>query len=120
MKLIIAGSRTITSYALVRQAIIDSGLWRDYKHELEIVCGMARGVDLLGKQFAERNGLVCHEFPADWDKHGKAAGHIRNKEMGDFADALVAIWNGRSRGAQGMIQYMKKLGRFVYVEFEES
>ena len=114
MKLIIAGSRDFSDYILLRQSIIDHGLWK-IKHELEIVCGMARGADLLGKQFADRNGLVVHKFPADWGAHGKAAGHIRNKQMGDFADSLLAFWDGSSRGTKQMIDYMKSLDKPVVV-----
>ncbi len=115
MKVIIAGSRTIKSYAIVRNAVVKSGLWAEYKHDLEIVCGEAKGVDLLGRKFAERNNLVVHSAPANWDKFGKAAGHIRNCEMGKFADYLIAVWDGRSKGTEHMIKYMRSLGKPVWI-----
>lgn len=115
MKLIIAGSRGITDYNIIRDAVVSSGLWKEYGKQIEVVCGMARGVDLLGKEFADRNKLTVHKFPADWDKYGKAAGYIRNKQMGDFADILLAIWDGKSRGTKQMIDYMKSLGKPVHV-----
>jgi hypothetical protein len=118
-KLIVAGSRTITDYSVVRQAIIDSGLWKDFGKELEIVSGCAKGVDTLGEQFAEKNGLVIHKFPADWNTHGKKAGWLRNCEMGNFAAGLVAVWDGKSRGTKHMIEYMQSLGSFVYVHIVE-
>jgi hypothetical protein len=116
MKLIIAGSRSITNYNLVRQAIISHGIWAKYGRDIEVVCGMAKGVDMLGYKFAENNSLVVHEFPANWDLYGRSAGHRRNREMGDFADELLALWDGESKGTKGMIEYMQSLDKPVYVE----
>lgn len=115
MKLIIAGSRGVTDYSEVRQAVIDSGLWKSYGKSLEIVSGMARGADMLGVEFAQRNGLIVHEFIPDWDNLGKKAGIIRNIDMGKFSDALVAIWDGKSVGTKQMIDWSNKNGLLVYV-----
>jgi hypothetical protein len=123
MRLIIAGSRGVTDYAIVREAVIASGLWKQYAHQLEIVSGMARGVDLLGKEFALKNNLTLHEFPVtseDWNKHGKKAGMLRNICMGEFSDALVAIWDGKSRGTKQMIDWATTHGLFVYVHTVEE
>lgn len=120
MKLIIAGSRDISDYEVVRKAVLAS-FWKEHGKRIEVVCGMARGVDMLGYEFAKRNGLVVHEFPADWQNHGKAAGHVRNAEMGNFAKAhgggLLAIWDGLSTGTKGMVAYAKKIG-LEHVLFE--
>ncbi len=83
-------------------------------HDLEIVCGMAKGIDLSGKRCAEYIGIPIKEFPADWGKHGKAAGHIRNTEMANYADALLLIWDGESRGSANMKYQMNQLGKPVY------
>ncbi len=48
------------------------------------------------------------KFPADWDKHGKAAGPIRNKQMAEYADALLLIWDGNSRGSMNMKKEAEK------------
>lgn len=112
MKIIVAGSRDITNYAVVKKAILDSG-WID--KETEIVSGMARGVDMLAVRFAQERGLELAQFPADWHKYGKPAGMIRNEEMAQYADALIAIWDGRSFGTRGMIEIAKsyKLRMFI-------
>lgn len=126
MKVIIAGSRDISDYEIVRQAIIASGLWKEYKHDLEIVSGGARGVDRLGEEFARKNGLKVHQFIPDWDGLGKSAGHVRNREMGDFAKAhggaLIALWDGSSPGTKGMIDYAKKIGLkcFVFIRVTDK
>jgi hypothetical protein len=112
LKLIIAGSRSITDYDLLKHLIVKSGLWKQYGKKLEIVSGMAKGVDALGVQFAKANKLKLWEFPADWTL-GKSAGHIRNRQMGDFADGLLALWDGQSNGTKGMIDYARQKGLVV-------
>lgn len=113
MKLIIAGSRDISDYEIVKQAVIASGYWKEFGRTIEVVSGGARGVDRLGEEFARKNNLKVHRFPADWSQ-GKAAGHIRNREMGDFAKAsggrLLALWDGVSPGTKGMVAYAKQIG----------
>lgn len=98
MKTIIAGSRGIEDIEEVRQAIRDSGI-----QITKVVSGRARGVDTLGEQWAQENGVPIRKFPADWNRYGKAAGGIRNSEMAQYADALVAIWDGKSSGTRDMI-----------------
>ena len=119
MKIIIAGSRTTTSYQDVRDGIIQSGLWKKYGNSIEVVSGNARGVDRLGEEFAKRNGLICHVMPADWGNLGKRAGIVRNCQMGDFSDELLAIYDGVSPGTKQMIAYMQKLGKPVHVYIPE-
>jgi hypothetical protein len=110
VRTIIAGSRTIDDYAMVSAAIACS-----FFPITEVVCGMAKGVDLLGKQWAEERGIPVIEFPADWEKHGKQAGYLRNIEMAENADALIAITSG-SPGTKHMIKeaHLKGLKVFVY------
>ena len=111
MKTIIAGSRNITDYNIVVEAVYAS------KFDITgIVSGRARGVDQLGEQYAKEHNLKIHEFPADWDKFGKSAGYIRNKEMAKYADVLIAIWDGKSKGTKHMIDLGHKhlLEVFVY------
>ena len=110
MKTIIAGSRDITDYDIVVQAINNCG-W----NISEVVCGMAKGVDTLGKEYAQKHNLPIHYFPADWNKHGKTAGIIRNRQMAENSEALIAVWDGESRGTKNMIDTAKKLNLIVYV-----
>lgn len=112
MKIIIAGSRDIEDYALVERAALESG-WID--GETEIVSGMARGVDMLAVRFAQEHDLPLHRFPANWDKFGRSAGMIRNDEMAQFANALIAVWDGRSVGTRGMIQIARSYKLQVFI-----
>lgn len=81
----------------------------------EVVCGGARGVDALGRSYAYSMKIPVKLFPANWEEHGKSAGPIRNTLMADYADALIAIWDGKSRGTGDMINKAKSKGLKVYV-----
>ena len=101
--LIIAGGRDFADYeSLVRIATkaISSKL---LTHKVNIVCGMARGTDLLGKKIAEEFGYDVIECPADWENLGKSAGYIRNKYMASISHALLAFYDGTSKGTGHMI-----------------
>lgn len=112
MKLIIAGTRTIhPSSAFIRSAIID--LYKLDNVE-EIVSGGASGVDLAGEEYAWEYNKELTITPAKWDEHGKAAGPIRNAEMAEYADALLLIWDGKSKGSANMKQQMEKRLKPVY------
>ena len=120
MKLIIAGCRNVSwdyFFTLRKESIqyiVDcatkSGDWG-----IIIVSGEATGIDTLGKSFAYENGFHVESFPANWNKYGKRAGFIRNKQMGDYATHLIAFWDGKSRGTKNMIDYMKSLNKPVKV-----
>jgi hypothetical protein len=72
-------------------------------HNVIIISGTCRGADLLGEQYARENNLPVYRFPANWKKYGKTAGYLRNRKMAEKADALVAFWDGKSRGTANMI-----------------
>jgi hypothetical protein len=109
MKVIIAGSRDISDYELVVKAVEDSGF-----AITEVVSGTARGVDRFGERWARESNVAVKRFPANWDKYGKRAGFLRNVDMADYADALIAVWNG-STGTANMISLAKKRGLKVFV-----
>ena len=109
MKIIIAGGRDITDMELVKKAIIDSGF-----DITECVCGAAKGVDTLGANYCRGKNIPVKMFPANWALHNKAAGPIRNKQMADYADALILVWDGTSRGSSNMLQTMMKLNKPVF------
>lgn len=115
MKVIIAGSRTITDYGRIRQAM--AAFTQPYPSHLitEIVSGGCLGIDLLGEKWARLTGIPVKRFLPDWTAHGRGAGPIRNRIMAEYADALVAVWDGVSAGTASMINEMQKLNKPVYV-----
>jgi len=120
VKVIIAGSRTLENRAIDIQYILSS-LRMDWLSVTEVVSGTARGVDQIGEDWAKDWDIPVKRFPADWDKHGKAAGFIRNGEMADYADACIIIWDGKSNGTKDMMTRAIKqnLKLFVYTLSED-
>lgn len=110
MKLIIAGSRTVFANIIEITSLLEH-----FKLiPTEIISGTARGIDMCGEDFAKYSKLPCKRFPADWDQFGKSAGYRRNIQMGEYADALLLIWDGKSKGSFNMKQIMNQLGKPFY------
>ncbi|GAA4879349.1 hypothetical protein GCM10023310_69380 [Paenibacillus vulneris] len=111
-KVIVAGSRSFNDYELLKEKL-DALLMN--KTDIIIVSGAARGADKLGERYAHEKGYSVSSHPADWDQYGKSAGYIRNEEMAKESDALVAFWDGISRGTKHMIDLANKHGLMVRV-----
>lgn len=119
MRVIIAGGREVELEAgigMVKQAIADSGF-----AITELINGGARGIDASARKYWRDLFFdKPPEFPltvvnADWSSDGRAAGPIRNRRMAEQADALIAIWDGESRGTKNMINTAKAMGLQVYI-----
>lgn len=115
-RIIIAGSRSITDYELLRRIFIQDFAPPELaKPNYLIVSGGAEGVDTLGEQYAEKWDIPLTKFDADWSEYGKAAGPIRNRKMARFADTLIALWDGESDGTRDMIDTAVKYNLEVHV-----
>ena len=105
MKIIIAGSRTFTDYKKLKK--ICDQILQD-QTDIEIVSGSCyKGADKLGEQYAKEKGYKLTQFPANWKSYGKAAGPIRNEQMANYADTLIAFWDGKSKGTKHMVEVAK-------------
>lgn len=105
MRLLVCGSRHFNDLPLLE------GILDDLKPEV-IIQGDARGADSLAKNYGIRRGITVCSFPALWDKHGKAAGPIRNHQMLSEGkpDMVVAFLAPDSRGTKHMIEISQKAG----------
>ena len=119
-RVIIAGGRYFYNYQLLKERCDFYLQSKKRSHNVIIVSGHASGADSLGEQYANEEGFDTQLFPADWNKHGKAAGPIRNAEMAEVADALIAFWDGKSRGTANMIQLAKDKGLKVAIVYYQS
>ena len=113
MRTIIAGSRGIHAY--VKEAVEASGF-----EITRVISGGARGVDRSGEDWAAQNNIPVTQYIPDWDNIGKSAGYRRNSVMARNADALIAIWDGKSKGTAHMIEEAKKRHLKVYVHIKEE
>ena len=101
MKIAIIGSRSIT----------DADIGKYVSAGDEIVSGGAAGIDTLAAEYAKRNGLKLTVFLPEYEKYGRAAPIVRNKQIVDYADKVVAFWDGSSRGTLSVIKYAEKVGK---------
>jgi len=122
MKIIVAGSRDVeeekvieilNKYGVAIEVILGKCAVLS-NEDVEIVTGGARGVDTFAHKWAIEKGYKTKVFEANWEKYGKSAGMI--KEMAEYADGLIAIWDGESRGTKNMIEMMSGLGKTVAIE----
>jgi hypothetical protein len=112
-RIIIAGGRDFHDYEMVKKAC--DKYTKDKYKSIEIVCGMAKGADTLGKKWGEDNGYDIAKFPADWNKYKNAAGPIRNKQMAEYGNVLIAFWDTKSKGTKNMIDTARDLGLEIVI-----
>ena len=109
-KVIIAGSRGFSNYKLLKDTCNNALREKKKTHNVIIISGHAKGADALGEKYANDEGLDLEIFPADWKKFGKSAGFRRNEQMAEFADGLIAFWDGESHGTKHMIDIANEKG----------
>lgn len=118
-RVIIAGSRKYNDYETLRNKCnhILSQKMADTNVKIIVLSGGASGADALGERYAKEYGLQIERHPADWDIYGRAAGPIRNAEMADCADALIAFpkKGETNKGTHNMINMAKEQGLMVRV-----
>lgn len=79
-------------------------LCRTRGYQMILINGLARGADSLCRSWAITNYVKTWDFPADWDKHGKAAGHIRNAQMLDEGKPHICIAFPGGKGTANMVK----------------
>lgn len=107
-RVIIAGGRDFDDYDMLVKTM--DMVLQNITDEIQVVSGTASGADTLGERYAEERGYKIARFPADWKKYGRAAGFNRNVEMAKNADALVAFWDGKSKGTKHMLDIAQRYG----------
>lgn len=113
MKVIIAGSRDLPIQVPDIEQVVKETGW----NVTEVISGLSGNVDEMAVQYASHIGVPSTGFEANWKKHGKAAGPIRNQVMAEYGEALIALWDGESRGTDNMIKEATKRGLPVHVEW---
>jgi len=118
LKIIIAGSRNFSSQDFETLYERMDHLTQNHEH-IEVVSGTARGADSCGEDWAadrrNQKDIWISRWPADWRQYGKSAGYKRNEQMAAYADALVAFWDGKSKGTKHMIKIANEQGLDVRV-----
>lgn len=92
--------------------------WLDYLATLHgrpalVLSGGASGTDAAGEQWAEDCRIEVERHLPDWDKHGRSAGPIRNREMAQRCTAVALAPGGR--GTASMRSEAHRAGRYVFM-----
>ena len=104
MNICINGSRGYKNYSQMKLTL-DIEL-KD-KSDVTFILGGARGADQLAERYAKENKIPFKVFKPDWDKHGRAAGIMRNKVMISQSNHLISFWDGKSRGTKHAIDHAR-------------
>jgi len=116
-RVVVCGSRSFSDFVLLRSKL-DAFLSRKLAEDaVVILSGGCRGADSLGERYARLRGLPVERFLPDWARCGRSAGLARNEVMVKAADAVVAFWDGRSRGTAHVISLAKILNKPLRVVF---
>lgn len=99
MRLAIIGSRTCPP--------IDIASYLPFVPKM-IVSGGAKGADTYAREYAMKNNIPLIEFLPDYRKYGRKAPLMRNLQIVDNCDFLLAFWDGKSRGTKFTIDYAEK------------
>jgi predicted Rossmann fold nucleotide-binding protein DprA/Smf involved in DNA uptake len=108
MKAAVIGSRTFDSYQFMEQIL------RFYDITL-IISGGAKGADACAKQYAHSNGISYREYLPDWDQYGKRAGFLRNRQIVNDAEIVIAFWDSVSKGTKNSVDIANDMGKEVYI-----
>jgi len=112
MNLAVVGSRTFNAYNTLK-IVLD-----EIKTIYDITCvvsGGADGTDKLSEKWAKENNIKTKIYLPDWDKFGKSAGFIRNKDIWDNSDFGVAFWDGNSKGTSHSFGIAKKQNKELFI-----
>lgn len=116
MEIVIAGSREFTDYRVAELFIDECISEIREKEPLIFVSGGCRGADQIGESYAEKHGFVVERCPADWNRYGRKAGPIRNRQMAQKADMVICFWDGKSKGTKSMIESAIQAGKTVMIK----
>ena len=107
MRITIGGCRDYNNYEVFSEFVSEC-ISKINSENIVILSGHCSGVDEMAEKYAKEKGYELEIYPADWKKYGKAAGPKRNKEMVRNSNAVIAFWDGKSRGTKNLIDLAKK------------
>ena len=113
IKLAIVGSRTFNDYNLLELTVKAN---YDVPNISQIISGGACGADKLAEHFAKNNNIETTIYKPDWNKYGKRAGYMRNVDIINAADHVLAFWDGNSKGTKHDIDIAIKYNKPLIIK----
>ena len=109
MKVAVIGSRTFSNQNQMFSVL-------DKLKITHLVSGGARGADSLAEQWAHQKKIPVTVYKPDWERFGKSAGFLRNYDIIQDAELVVAFWDGTSKGTEHSIKYAKRINKPIIIE----
>lgn len=114
MNIAIVGSRNFKDYEFMK-SVIETYIIENSLEQTIIVSGGAKGADALAEKFASEKGYGTLIFLPEWEKYGRGACSVRNTQIIENADVVIAFWDGASRGTKDSIDKAKKMGKKLMI-----
>lgn len=108
IRVAVIGSREFKDFTLI------DGVLDEFLHKQDypiIISGGAKGVDRYAEEYGFKNNIQRTIYPANWNKYGKRAGALRNQEIVDASDYVIAFWDGKSKGTKITIDMAIRAGK---------
>ncbi len=112
MKIAVIGSRNFNDYDYLKDKLLI--IINDLEN-CTIISGGARGADSLGERFAKEFKIDTLILKPDWEKFGKSAGFLRNKDIIENSDIVCAFWDSKSAGTKHSINLAKKTKKDTFI-----
>ena len=109
----VIGSRTFADYDLLEETLVHYQISK-------LISGGAKGADSLAERYATNHCIELVVFKPDWKKYGRGAGPIRNRDIVDAADLVIAFWDGKSKGTKSALDYAQQKNKQVIINFIKS
>ncbi|MDY6915880.1 MAG: SLOG family protein [Candidatus Cloacimonadota bacterium] len=117
MKLAVIGSKKFNNFQLLTSEI------EKENNLTKIISGAAPGTDSLARRYAIQNNIPLLEFPPDYAKNGAEAKHVRDRQIVDHSEKVLAFWDGVCQGTKYTMNYARQQNvpvRVVWVGKEIS
>ena len=105
----VIGSRSFADYELLENTLMHYQICK-------IISGSAKGADSLAERYALGHGIELLIFKPDWKKYGRGAGPIRNRDIVDAADLVIAFWDGKSKGTKSALDYAQQKNKEIVIK----
>lgn len=112
-KIAVIGSRSFSDEEYMRRVLFEKEKLHAEEHVL--VSGGAPGEDFLAERISKVEEIPFVLYPANWERHGRRAGMLRNIAMIQYVDEVIAFWDGKSSGTQHSINLAEKFGKPVRI-----
>ncbi len=116
---VIGGYRNFNDYEAFKM-FVDASIAQLNETKITIISGHCKGVDMMAEQYAAEKKYGLKVFPAEWKKYGRAAGPIRNKQMVENANVVIAFVCEKATGTKNLISHAKKLGKRLFIQNIDS